>query len=1540
MSGVVLRIRVVIGLVVTAMATVAPGGQVLPEELDLSGTWTLSGTDERGLAIECPMAVPGDTHDALFAAGIIPDPFWGCNETNIQWVGRHDWKVARAFDVPDGWLKRREIVLRLEDCDTFCTLSVNGHEVGRTDNRFERYTFDVKPYLRPGRNEIAGCFESAERIGNERRERRGRAYRMQNVTWAKNQALVRKPACHAGWDWGPAQMLMGFCGTVRMIASDAPRVDYVYTRQDFNADLSHCTLTVFADRSDGTTVTNVVEIDDPPLWWPNGAGEQKFYTYVMDADGVVGRAVPRAPQTRRIGLRKIEVDRSDNRLAVKVNGRELFMKGANWIPCDAFTRRQTPARYRGLLESAAAANMNMIRLWGGGQFEQDCFYDLCDELGLLVWHDLMFSCAVYPSDEEFLGPVDRELAHQLRRLRDHASIALWCGDNECLGFVRLPPGTETPRGRGLVKDWAVRNDRLARQVAKYDPTRLYWPSSPCNGEDDTGFGAADDARGDSHCWDVWFAGKPFEAYCAYRPRFCSEFGYQSFPSPEVAETFASRAAIESHGPDFEWHQKNDGGNGCIRETMRRRFGTPRDAAAELILSQFQQAEAIRIAAESWRAQRPHCMGTLYWQLNDNWPVSSWSSIEYGGKWKPLQYRARRFYAPVAVVARPDVVDGRADVTRGKVVALNDTGRTVSGTLTLEYWSYDGQVVDAETRAVSLPPDSATAVGTFEKRHRHSSQPWAFLVMTLRTEEGAYQNDWHFGFYKDMPVVQAKVEAKVEKKVKSGGEGEEWTVRLLTDKPAFFVWADVPGVRGEFDDNCLTLLPGRPRTLRFTAKGPGAFKPTVTHLKEVLAEATDDVTYLRRKFRQDMTDEGTGLGLAELKAGVAKLAAARPSDEPWVTTKARLFAYLCDNMAIGVSTNDFFPAFSCWSRRDRPLTGVIQARMAEIDRDVGATAIKAAVNERLDVRHDYDHACPDWETALRLGFPGLKARIDAVGDPDAYQRALASTADAMLRTLGRLERHAAASPDADHPRIRAEIAALKALQTRAPETTYEAMMFQFLFFVFGEQIDHLQMRTLGNLDKLLAPYYRADLVAGRITEAEFRELLRHFWWQWGSLDNWWGQPVYIGGTDADGASVYNEVSRIILDIHDELALPTPKLQVRLGCSTPDWVWRKALDMVRRQRSLVFCGDEPMYRALRSLGFSERESRDVELWGCYEFQPRANSNTTLPSILNLPRIVSEMLDEVRKGRTGYPTYESFRDAFLSELTARSARSCEVVSGLEAHMDEFIPSLVHSLSIGSCVKTGGNAVGSGMEHNLTLMIHCGLGTTVDALLATKEIVFERKLMTLEDLAGLMANDWRGQEELRLRMLRSPRKWGNGDAEAEALGAAIQHAFAKPVNGRPNSRGGIFLAGGHSIDYYYIYRGTGATPDGRRRGDELSKNLSPMPGADRSGVTASINGIGALDYRDSPGDIIFDAMVLPASVAGEKGLETLKALVQVYFEKGGCALNLNVFDVNTYRDAQAYPEKYENLQVRLCGWNVRWNDLSKDEQDAFIRRAEAVVQ
>ena len=770
------------------------------DELDLAGEWTLRGEDRAGAKTECRAAVPGGVHSALLANGLMEDVFYGRNEERCLWVSRRPWTFSRDFDVPESFLSQKEIVLRVEDCDTFCEISVNGTPVGRTADRFRRYEFDVKPYLKPGVNTISGRFESPVAAADAIAAERKRAYPMSNVMWAKNQAHIRKPACHAGWDWGPELEVIGFCGTVKVIGSNRPRIDYVHTRQTFSDDLSHCTLDVFADMSDGTTVTNRVEIDDPPLWWPNGCGERRFYTYTVDVNG--------EKVTRKIGLRKLEVlneksvskdGKDELSLVFRVNNRRIFAKGANWIPCDAYENRQTPERYRDLLESAAAANMNMIRVWGGGQYEKDCFYDICDELGLLVWHDMMFACATYPFDARMRGDVEGELSHQLRRLKDHASIALWCGDNECLGAIGWFDETRSDR-EFYRAQWIARSEFQGEMVAKYDPSRTYWPSSPCCGPGDFGNAWKDDSKGDMHNWNVWHENMPFDDYYNYRPRFCSEFGYQSFPSMEIAETFASRAEIESHGDDFEWHQKNPGGNRRIRETMARYFKAPKDVESELLLSQFQHSMAMKMACEGWRAQRPRCMGTLFWQLNDNWPVASWSSIEYGGKWKPVQYMARRFFAPLAVVGGPD----------GTIAVLNDLSVPAKGRVVAEYTDFSGRVLRTDEFSVDVAPDSVQKVGRFNSPGPGGTPQ--FLALRLETDRGSFENDWQFGSYRDMPLARAKIDVAVNAK-----GAREFEVALSSDAPVFFVWANVRGVRGEFDDNCLTLLPGRPRTLVFRAK---------------------------------------------------------------------------------------------------------------------------------------------------------------------------------------------------------------------------------------------------------------------------------------------------------------------------------------------------------------------------------------------------------------------------------------------------------------------------------------------------------------------------------------------------------------------------------------------------------------------------------------------------------------------------------------------------------------------------------------------------
>ncbi len=648
------------------------------------------------------------------------------------------------------------------------------------------------------------------------------------LAWFNNGALIRKPMCHRGWDWGLAQLVAGPCGSVKLIASDGDRIDYVYSEQKFNADLSHCTLTVFAEIEDGSVVTNVVEIDNPPLWWPNGEGERKFYEYSIPVKGqtVAGR----------VGLRKLELDTTGGGVCFKVNNRAVFMKGANWIPCDAFDARQTTERYRDLLESAVGANMNMIRVWGGGQYEKDAFYDICDELGLMIWHDHMFSCAVYPSDAEFLADVRAETIHQVKRLRDHASIALWCGDNECIGAARgwfgnvitkeaRPGYIEDTRSRFAVQEEAIR-------IA--DPTRRFWPSSPCTGKADFDHDAwHTDGVGDMHIWTVWHENKPFSNYYKYRPRFCSEFGFQSFSSREVAETYCPPEGLKSGAPEFEWHQKNKGGNDRIRKTFARYFREPKDMDGVLYLSQVQQAMAIKTAVEGWRALRPYCMGTLFWQLNDLWPVASWSSIEYGGKWKHLQYHAKRFFSPVAIVAKPSS-DGQCI----EFWALNDTASYVYSDVEGRLMDFGGGVLDSAEGPATLPPGSATLLETryLSDLGSEADRRNAFIAMNIYATVGgkriSHHNEWFFGPFKDSPLADAKVSVDVVK-----GEGTKFNVTLSTDKPALFVWANAKGIRGEFDDNSFTLLPDEPKTIVFTPKGKEVsledFRKafSVTHLRK-------------------------------------------------------------------------------------------------------------------------------------------------------------------------------------------------------------------------------------------------------------------------------------------------------------------------------------------------------------------------------------------------------------------------------------------------------------------------------------------------------------------------------------------------------------------------------------------------------------------------------------------------------------------------------------------------------------------------------------
>lgn len=789
--------------------------------LDLSGVYSLRA---QGRDIVANIELPGDVHGALLAAGLIPDPYFGENEKTVMWVNETAWAMERSFTANakdiEGYL-----TLTLAEVDCVASIFLNGEEIARTDNSFVRNDIDVTGKVRLGENLLRVDFAIAPDVAKARAEAHPFpipfTYNYQtNGLKGIHMNFIRKAACHAGWDWGICTMPIGIYGTMRLRRSRIARQDSVQVDQvhgESGVELSVKTrLFAFAageveleHRIGGqavadkvvvqkgeNVVTHAITISDPQIWWPSGQGAQPLYDLVTNLDGEV--------TTRRIGLRKlewvIEKDEIDHSFKCRINGRDITMMGANWIPADAIPSRVTPSIVRDLLESAKAANMNMLRIWGGGQYEPDWFYDLCDELGILIWHDFMFSCMSYPSDRKFLASVETEITQQVRRLSHHASIALWCGDNEVIGSLNWYPETRADMGR-YIANYDRLNSLLQRIVEDEDPVRRFWPSSPSLGYLDFSDGWHSDTRGDLHYWDVWHSAKSFDAYRSINPRFASEFGFQSFTSMNVIETFTEEKDRNPSSPVMENHQRNNGGNARIIETMNRYFRFPRDFDQMVFLSQIQQGLAIKTAIEYWRSTKPRCMGTLYWQINDIWPVASWSSLDYGGQWKLMHYMARRFYKLINVVAVPD-----ADNATIALRAINDTGSPVAIALEVKAVKVAGGSRVLFSGHAEVGPDAALTVSDIAVADLAPDE-FLFFAWSDMSGNALGENDYFPKPYKAYELVDAQISTSWSER-----DGQA-VLTLEADKPVFFATASVDAP-GYFSDNALTLLPGRPVELAF------------------------------------------------------------------------------------------------------------------------------------------------------------------------------------------------------------------------------------------------------------------------------------------------------------------------------------------------------------------------------------------------------------------------------------------------------------------------------------------------------------------------------------------------------------------------------------------------------------------------------------------------------------------------------------------------------------------------------------------------------
>lgn len=726
----------------------------------------------------------------------------------------------------------------------------------------------------------------------------------------------------------------------------------------------------------------------------------------------------------------------------------------------------------------------------------------------------------------------------------------------------------------------------------------------------------------------------------------------------------------------------------------------------------------------------------------------------------------------------------------------------------------------------------------------------------------------------------------------------------------------------------------------------------------------DIPYLWRKYREQVCDPRTGIDNEIIEEEILALADKLPH-HPHEIVKARAFALVCEKVMIDVSPQDWFPAFGCWDRYKRPLTKLITRWNDEVDATKLKTTQLADTLRRGGVAEmwkDYDHSTPDWETVFALGFSGLRERArrfrgerEDRGELDDAARnyfdGIEITYTAILDTLDRFHAQAlkrAGENKNDNKRLLATAACLQQLRHGPPTNTYEVLLLVYLYFMFSEHIDRFQVRSLGNLGVIVSPYFQADLESGRFTEAQIREFFAYFLMQWASINNYWGQPFYFGGTKANGESEINELSLLILDVYDRLGITTPKLQLKVAPNSPPAYIDKALDMIRRgHNSITFICEPGIRRAFLGVGLTEEEARTSVITGCYESVPRLG-NRTLAGYINLLKplelVFNNGIDPVSGLRCGIETgkvenfkiFDDFYAAYLRQLGAIINNFIDCCNDTDPWLHEISAAQVFSCTIENSLRTARDANQDGSIYNISSITSVGFASVVDALKAVKELVFTLRETTLPELRDALRANWEGYEKLRLKALRLPAKYGNGQAAADAMADALGRFIGNKINLRPNARGGFYWASLHPArTYISLGQKTGATPDGRKAGEQMSKNASPVMGMDTNGVTALVKSVTNFDTAFFPGDYPLDVMMHPATVAGDDGLAAMRVILKTYMNRNGTLLQFNIFDAKILLDAQKHPEKYEGLQVRICGWNVRFNDIAKPEQDAFIHRA-----
>ena len=650
-----------------------------------------------------PAKVPGTVHTDLFNNKIIPNPFYAANEKELQWIENETWEYQTSFKISKDELNNQNAILQFEGLDTYAEVFLNNIKILDANNMFRTWKVEVKNNLKVGKNNLKIVFKSAVEIG------KAKAQKLPYTLPEKNRIFSRKAQYHFGWDWGPRFATSGIYRPIKLLFWNNATIENVkYEQEELNESIAklnfkitiNCQVTgnynlkineiqkSFELKKGINSIVLPYEIKKPKLWWTNGLGQANLYPFEINLSKDKAQL---SFKKLNIGLRTIELiqekDGFGKSFYFKLNGKPVFMKGANYIPPDSFLPRATDSVYKSIVKNAVDANMNMLRVWGGGVYADDAFYDECDKNGILVWQDFMFACAMYPGDDDFLGNVKKEVIDNVTRLQNHPSIALWCGNNE---------NDEGWKNWGWQKQYKYSKQDSTKIWNDYEalfhkliPKTLdsllspkenrYWPSSPS-----IGWGKKESlTQGDSHYWGVWWGKEPFEVYKQKVGRFMSEYGFQGMPNMETLEKIIPKEDLNFASEAFKNHQKHPTGFETINEYMARDFPVPNSLEKYNYVSQILQAYGMKIGIEAHRLAKPYCMGSLYWQLNDCWPVTSWSTVDYYGNWKASHYQVKESFAPTLLVVT-ETLDGLS------VIGCNDNLEIQNGTLNAKLIDFSGK----------------------------------------------------------------------------------------------------------------------------------------------------------------------------------------------------------------------------------------------------------------------------------------------------------------------------------------------------------------------------------------------------------------------------------------------------------------------------------------------------------------------------------------------------------------------------------------------------------------------------------------------------------------------------------------------------------------------------------------------------------------------------------------------------------------------------------------------------------------------------------